>query len=296
MAKKKNQLAKKQQDLVPFLDKTSSLGSIMHVLDENDTKAIIELQSELEDTFHKTQVYRTETEARISILNDIKYPTPASKYWQAVREQSLHFEEAVSESYHIRHLNLQIYEHELKIAKLKKKGAHELKIWKKEYWRDTKKAELNNVKRSLKWRIKELKQWSKIKKELDDGSFDTTNPDTNLGETYKHYWANRVKALHSESGPGEIINALGSYMASERLTTEDNKVLPFNEVDNSPPKLIPPDLTKLEKGIDNIFKYEKELNEGKEIINEIGPPNNQLLDENVSGIEYDDNNDKQSWY
>lgn len=77
MAKKKNQLAKKQQDLVPFLDKTSSLGSIMHVLDENDTKTIIELQSELEDTFHKSQIYRKETEARISILNDIKFPTPA---------------------------------------------------------------------------------------------------------------------------------------------------------------------------------------------------------------------------
>ena len=40
----------------------------------------------------------------------------------------------------------------------------------------------------------------------------------------------------------------------------------------------------------------KELNKGKEITNEIGPPNNQLLDENVPGIEYDDNNDKQSWY
>jgi hypothetical protein len=296
MAKKKNQLVKKQntQEITPFLDKTSSLGSIMHVLDENDTKTIIDLQTELEETFTKSQVYRTETEARISILNDIKFPTPASKYWQAVREQNLHFEEAVTESYHIRHLNLQIYEHELKIKKLKEKGAHELKIWKKEYWRDTKKAELNNVKRSLKWRIKELKQWSKIKKELDNGTFDTVNPDTHLGETYKHYWANRVKALHSKSGPGEVMNALGSYIASERLTTEDNKVLPFNEVDNSPPKFIPPDLTRIEESVDNILKYEKEINEGEHIPQELLPPNNQLMDENVPDIEYD--SDKQSWY
>lgn len=244
------------------------------------------MQEELEDTFHKSQVYRTETEARISILNDIKFPTPAAKYWQSVREQNLHFEEAVGESYHIRHLNLQIYELELKIAKLKKKGAHELKIWKKEYDRDTKKAELNNVKRSLKWRIKELEQWSKIKAELDDGSFDTTNPDTDLGETYKHYWANRVKALHSESGPAEIINALGSYIASEKLTTEDNKVLPFNEVDNSPPKLTPPNFKNIEKGIDNILKYEKELYEGQIITENLEQPDNQLLDENVPNMDY----------
>tara|TARA_A100001515_G_scaffold125585_1_gene110428 strand:+ start:141 stop:1028 length:888 start_codon:yes stop_codon:yes gene_type:complete len=286
MAKKKNQLVKKQQDLIPFLDKTSSLGNILNVLDEKDTKTIIRLQKELEDTFHKSQVYRTETEARISILNDIKFPTPAAKYWQSVREQNLHFEEAVGESYHIRHLNLQIYELELKIAKLKKKGAHELKIWKKEYDRDTKKAELNNVKRSLKWRIKELEQWSKIKAELDDGSFDTTNPDTDLGETYKHYWANRVKALHSESGPAEIINALGSYIASEKLTTEDNKVLPFNEVDNSPPKLTPPNFKNIEKGIDNILKYEKELYEGQIITENLEQPDNQLLDENVPNMDY----------
>lgn len=295
MAKKKNQLIKKQQDLIPFLDKTSSLGNILNVLDEKDTKTIIRLQEELEETFHKSQVYRTETEARISILNDIKFPTPAAKYWQSVREQNLHFEEAVSESYHIRHLNLQIYELELKIAKLKKKGAHELKIWKKEYDRDTKKAELNNVKRSLKWRIKELEQWSKIKKELDDGSFDTTNPDTDLGETYKHYWANRVKALHSESGPGEIINALGSYIASERLTTEDNKVLPFNEVDNSPPKLTPPNFKNIEKGVDNILKYEKEMSEGQIVTKDLNPPDNQLLDENAPDIDFEDQSNT-SWF
>ena len=295
MAKKKNQLVKKQQDLIPFLDKTSSLGNILNVLDEKDTKTIIRLQKELEDTFHKSQVYRTETEARISILNDIKFPTPAAKYWQSVREQNLHFEEAVGESYHIRHLNLQIYELELKIAKLKKKGAHELKIWKKEYDRDTKKAELNNVKRSLKWRIKELEQWSKIKKELDDGSFDTTNPDTDLGETYKHYWTNRVKALHSESGPGEIINALGSYIASEKLTTEDNKVLPFNEVDNSIPKLTPPNFKNIEKGIDNILKYEKEMGEGQIVTKDLNPPDNQLLDENAPDIDFEDQSNT-SWF
>ena len=295
MAKKKNQLVKKQQDLIPFLDKTSSLGNILNVLDEKDTKTIIRLQEELEDTFHKSQVYRTETEARISILNDIKFPTPAAKYWQSVREQNLHFEEAVGESYHIRHLNLQIYELELKIAKLKKKGAHELKIWKKEYDRDTKKAELNNVKRSLKWRIKELEQWSKIKKELDDESFDTTNPDTDLGETYKHYWANRVKALHSESGPGEIINALGSYIASEKLTTEDNKVLPFNEIDNSPPKLTPPNFKNIEKGVDNILKYEKEMSEGQIVTKDLNPPDNQLLDENAPDIDFEDQSNT-SWF
>ena len=32
---------------------------------------------------------------RLSVLNDAKHPTPAAKYWQAVREQSAFFQNTV---------------------------------------------------------------------------------------------------------------------------------------------------------------------------------------------------------
>ena len=44
---------------------------------------------ELRDTWTKKQMFRTETEARFSVLQDNRYPTKASKYWQCVREQSV---------------------------------------------------------------------------------------------------------------------------------------------------------------------------------------------------------------
>jgi hypothetical protein len=35
----------------------------------------------------------------VSVLNDLKHPTNDSKYWQAIREQNVHFSELVSLSY-----------------------------------------------------------------------------------------------------------------------------------------------------------------------------------------------------
>ena len=58
------------------------LKPILSVLGEEDSKAVAVLRDELVDNWRKKQIFRTETEMRISVLNDAKHPTDASKYWQ----------------------------------------------------------------------------------------------------------------------------------------------------------------------------------------------------------------------
>ena len=53
--------------------------SLNNLLDPNDVKEFKEMTSELRDTWTKKQVFRTETEMRMSVLQDAKYPTKASK-------------------------------------------------------------------------------------------------------------------------------------------------------------------------------------------------------------------------
>ena len=72
---------KEVKDLVA----TEDLQPILSVLKPEDAQKIIELKDELTDTWTKKQIFRTETEMRISVLNDCKHPTAASKYWQSVR-------------------------------------------------------------------------------------------------------------------------------------------------------------------------------------------------------------------
>ena len=63
---------------------------------------------ELQDTWRKKQMFRTETEMRFSVLSDNKYPNAAAKYWQSVREQNTHFENLVHLSFDARKNEVEI--------------------------------------------------------------------------------------------------------------------------------------------------------------------------------------------
>jgi len=84
-----------------------------NILDKDDVKNFKKLIPELQDTWHKKQMFRTETEMRFSVLSDNKYPTKAAKYWQSVREQNTHFENLV-------HLSFDARKNEVEIKKLQR--------------------------------------------------------------------------------------------------------------------------------------------------------------------------------
>ena len=53
--------------------------SLNNLLDPNDVKAFKEMTAELRDTGAKKQGFRTATEMRMSVLQDMKYPTKEAK-------------------------------------------------------------------------------------------------------------------------------------------------------------------------------------------------------------------------
>ena len=77
---------------VSLIAATDDLKPILAELNEDDSKAVYAIRDELAENWKKKQIFRTETEMRISVLNDAKHPTPASKYWQSVREMSSMFD------------------------------------------------------------------------------------------------------------------------------------------------------------------------------------------------------------
>ena len=93
-----------------------------------DVKAFKDMVSEFRDTWTKKQIFRTETEARISVLQDNRYPTKASKYWQCVREQNVFLENLMSLSFDYRR-------NDVKIKRLEKKIIDEEDDLKKELWK-----------------------------------------------------------------------------------------------------------------------------------------------------------------
>ena len=187
--------------------------NLNNLLDPEEVKIFKGLTEELKDTWTKKQMFRTETEMQFSVLNDAKYPTKASKYWQCVREQNVFLENLMTLSFDYRRA-------EVKIKRLQEKLDREEDPLKKELLQidiDEKvysKASMQLVARD---RMREIKLWSKFKKKFDDGSFDTKNVNTHQLNSYHLTMKNKAETLTSGSSQPEVFNVLGQLQSIERI-------------------------------------------------------------------------------
>jgi hypothetical protein len=207
---------------------TDDLKPILTVLKEEDAQAVVALREELTDTWTKKQIFRTETEMRISVLNDGKHPTQASKYWQSVREQNAMFEALMGLSFDLRKNHIKRMKLERKLQKAEEAG-DDLKMLEIQIDLDENLYGRANMEQVAHDRVRELKTWSRIKDELNDGSFDHQNVNSHQAESYRLALTNRVKALGPNAGPAEVINAVGPLQTVERLKTAEGTLLDFKE-------------------------------------------------------------------
>jgi len=187
--------------------------SLNNLLDPNDVKDFKEMTSELRDTWTKKQVFRTETEMRMSVLQDAKYPTKASKYWQCVREQNVFLENLMSLSFDARR-------NEVKLKRLQEKLKTEEDPLKRELLQidiDEKTYSVANMQLVARDRMREIKLWSTLKKEFDDGSFDTQDVNRHQLDSYHLIMKNKAETLTSGSSQPEVFNVLGQLQTIERV-------------------------------------------------------------------------------
>lgn len=184
----------------------------IEVLDQSDQALFKALRDELQDSWRKRQVFRTETEMRLSVLNDGRHPTPASKYWQAVREQSVFFDNLMVLSFEYRR-NLARLAH--KEEKLKaetdpyKQKLLEIDI-------DEKRWVIEQQRQEAHHRIREIEHWSRIKAELDDGSFDTSDPNSHQAESLPMRFENDLKSLTPGTSMSEARNVISLVNTARR--------------------------------------------------------------------------------
>tara|TARA_A100001201_G_C4013705_1_gene178402 strand:+ start:32 stop:721 length:690 start_codon:yes stop_codon:yes gene_type:complete len=204
-----------KRNILELIEKESP--NLNNLLDPNDVSEFKELTGELRDTWTKKQIFRTETEMRFSVLNDYKYPTKAAKYWQCVREQNVYLEQLMTLSFDYRR-------NDAKIKWLEKKLEKETDEYKKEILKidlDEKNFNKASMQLTAKDRMREIKLWSQLKKENDDGSFDTQNVNTHQLESYHKIMVNRKNTLTSGSSQPEVFNVLGQLESIERIKKEN---------------------------------------------------------------------------
>ena len=200
-----------KKDIRDIIEKeTPNLNNLLSTEEVSDFKAMTE---ELRDTWTKKQVFRTETEARFSVLQDNRYPTKGSKYWQCVREQSSYLDNLMNLSFDYRR-------NEAKVKYLEKKIATETDEYKlTRYEIDLDEAIFGkaSMEKTAKHRMREIKMWSKLKSEFNDGSFNDKDVNDHQLESYGRQYAEKAKTLNANSSDTEVFNVMGQLQSLQRI-------------------------------------------------------------------------------
>ena len=184
-----------------------------NLLTREDLSSFKGMVDELRDTWTKKQMFRTETEARFSVLQDNRYPTKASKYWQCVREQSSYLDNLMTLSFDYRRNEAKIKWLEGKV----KKEEDEYKATKYQIDLDECRFAKASMEKVAKHRMREIKMWSKLKGEFNDGSFNDKDVNVHQLESYGMQYHEKAKSLNATSSEAEVFNVMGQLQSLKRI-------------------------------------------------------------------------------
>ncbi len=200
-----------KKDIKDLIQKEeNNLNNLLEPTDLSDFKSMVD---ELRDTWTKKQMFRTETEARFSVLQDNRYPTKAAKYWQCVREQSSYLDNLMSLSFDYRRNDAKIKWLEKKLDTEK----DEYKLSKYEIDLDECRFGKASMEKVARHRMREIKMWSKLKKEFNDGSFNDQDVNQHQLESYGLMYAGKSRAINDHTSEAERFNILGQLQSLQRI-------------------------------------------------------------------------------
>lgn len=150
------------------------------LVSKNDLDFLTKHQKQLEQRFVTRPIFRSRFEMEKSVLADDMHPTPDSKYFQAIGEQSVHLSELINLVYEsqklesdIDDLKLDIYEieEEYSIIKNTEDEAGKIRLLNKKKRLNAelgqKQFSLLNQKKTAQERIREVKTWEDIIQKLE---------------------------------------------------------------------------------------------------------------------------------
>ena len=204
-------------DLAKYSDQTFNIIDNSSILEKSDFDTLAALKGELQETFLRTQIFRTRTEMEVSVLDDLHFPTPDSKYWQSQREQNAMFGELVRLSYQYRK-NL------IKIQILIRKNETEQDDLKRELRGveiERRQFESREMERMAKDRIREVQQWHEIKaKLLPEMQYSLEDVGEHQLLSYAKEWLNQVMVMPQFVQQGEKENIVGKLNSALKMCGE----------------------------------------------------------------------------
>lgn len=199
------------------------LGKIkdVSILDKSDMESLSKMSKELQREYTHAQLWRTETEIRNAVLNDVSFPTDEAKFFQCMKESKVFFEQLVVLSCEFQKIQGELELQQYALDKLDGKGK-KTNAKKKILDADIKLKQfgLINMKIAGHDRVRELKIWDKIKAEIL-----TRKPNMNINDPNSHQeisfalrWARQMK-LGAETNDSAVYRNAKAHLDTLRGNT-----------------------------------------------------------------------------
>lgn len=187
-------------------------------LSEGDLNFIIDHKKNFQDLFEKKKIWRSRVDMEVSVLNDVKFPDNASKYWQCVRECDAFYNYLVELSFDFRR-------NQVKRKGLLRSLENNIDELEKELLQiDLEELEyiITNQIQQAKHRVREIKEWVDLMAKYDDGSFDSNNIESSQLLSYAQSFIKKYMATEDTMEGSEKINITGLLVTSLRRCEELN--------------------------------------------------------------------------
>ena len=180
-------------------------AQLENVLSNTDANYMLSVTGEIQRSFHAQRKWRSKFIANNAILNNEKYPLPSSKYWQAVREELVFFDQLCNQSLEYERHLLQKEMLEINLEEVQNPESKKGIIIKKLIALDILAVELRiiHIKRDSKERVREIRIWEDIKNKIvkENPKLDIDNPEATQEEHWVARWSNDIRSGNDMMSP-----------------------------------------------------------------------------------------------
>ena len=180
------------------------------LLKTENINALQSVASDIDEGFKRRQRFRPKFLMETSVLNDMKFPTPDSKYWQCTIERDTHFKNLVMLSFDYREKCVDIKQLERDIAPINPNPyLSDLDKEKLEIKIERECALLIYMEKEGVERVREIMAWSEIMTELEPQlKYDPADIEAHMPEAYAIRFAREMQVLEKVRGQSDMSGAM----------------------------------------------------------------------------------------
>lgn len=204
------------KDLKVYTNEGLSIIKASQFLKEKDIDFLLDNKNSFQAMFEKKKIWRSSVDMRVSVLNDVKFPDKASKYWQCVKECDAFYNYLIELSFEYRRNKVKLEGLKRSLKKCSDDLQRELIII------DIEELEyiISNQTKQAEERVREIREWFVLMEQLNDGSFNTNDVEKSQLISYATSFLKKYMINKDSITGAEKTNLIGLLFTSIRYCNE----------------------------------------------------------------------------